>query len=262
MDDSAARARRCVAVTRAADDALALAVALDGLGLRPVITPLLRIVYRDAGALADRLAEWAEYDWIACTSRHAVAALARSCERANVSTRLLGMLRIAAVGGATASALASLGIPASVVPEESDAAHLAQSLLNTAPDAGARVLFPRASEARDELPAALRARGLVVDDVVVYDTLPCSEGASTLAAALEANDVAVVTLASGSAARAFATLIHPALWPRTKLVSIGPKTTNAAQSLGLAIAAEADSPGVGALAMAARRTVLDSLAHA
>jgi len=260
--DSAAGAIPRVAVTRSAESALALAVALDNVGLTPLITPLLRIAYRDSGALAERLAVWAEYDWIACTSRHAVEALAQACVRANVSVHLLGMLRVAAVGGATASALASLGIPVSVVPEEADAEHLAQSLLDTHPLPGARVLFPRAADARDVLPTVLRAQGLAVDEVVVYDTLPCPEGATTLVAALSQNDLAAVTLASGSAARAFATMVDRALWSRTKLVSIGPTTTDVAHSLGLVIAAEADAPSVGALAMAARRTVLDSLTHA
>ncbi|MEO6445964.1 MAG: uroporphyrinogen-III synthase [Gemmatimonadaceae bacterium] len=258
MTDDRDAGRPVVAITRAREDALSLAVALDAHGLRPLVAPLIRIVPRPAEGLAQVLGQWEQYDWIACTSRHAVDALAEGCRVAGIAPHLLGMLRVAAVGGATASALASLGIPVSVVPERGDAEQLAAALLATAPGAGARVLFPRAAAARDSLPAALRAAGLLVDDVIAYETLPCEAGAAELASALSRQEVAVVTLASGSAARAFGALVPADLHSRTRLVSIGATTSEIARSMGLRVVDEAESPNVEALARAARRAVTET----
>lgn len=252
--------RPVAAVTRARVDALSLAIALDSCGLHPLAAPLIRIAPRPGDELAQRLAQWEHYDWIACTSRHAVDALAEGCRVAGVAPHLLGMLRVAAVGGATASALASLGMPVSVVPEQADAEQLATALLATRPPKGSRVLFPRSATARDALPSALRAAGLLVDDVVAYETLPCEDGAAVLEAALRADGVAVVTLASGSAAHAFGLLIPAELHARTRLVSIGATTSEIARSLGLRVVEEAEVPDVHALARAARRAVPETRA--
>lgn len=244
---------------------MSLAAALERVGLEPVITPLLEIRYRDPATLAARLDDsegGARYDWLVCTSRHAVEAVAQASAELGVAPALLPVARVAAVGRTTASALAALGIAAAVVPATSGAAHLAEAIVAAGGGRGARALFPRAREARPELPAALRRHGVEVDDVVCYDTEEAPEGGRRLEEALRARHLAAVTLASGSAARAFHSLIAPVLRASVPLVSIGPATTAAAVAHGLVVSAEALEATVDALARAALPQALDSLSHA
>lgn len=254
-----------VAVTRAAEDAEALAAALEVAGLRAVRTPLLHFLPLDRAALVERLRGAARYSWLACTSRHAASALAEAMASGGVRAEALPVRRIAAVGQGTARVLEGAGLHVDLVPDAADAEHLAHALLAepTAHDAlPPRLLFPRAVEAREVLPAMLRAAGWQVDDVPCYETRPYAAGGRALDEALARGEVEAVTLASGSAARAFATLVSPVRHASARLVSIGPTTTAAARAAGLAVAAEAPSATMEALALATRRLLLDSLSHA
>lgn len=78
---------------------------------------------------------------------------------------------LAAVGPGTASALAAVGLKASVVGR-GGAASLAREL---PVERGARVLFPCAESPRDDLVRELDARGVEVDRVVVYRTVSRTE---------------------------------------------------------------------------------------
>lgn len=264
MHDKPARRLPRVAVTRAASDAAALMAAVERAGGEGVSFPLLRFEYLDDGVLGARFAspDVAErYDWLVCTSRHAVAACARAWAAGRGTAAIAGA-KVAAVGNATADALRSLGAVPAIVPAMADARHLATALLEAGVGATTRVLFPRAREARGELPAILRAHGVEVDDVVCYDTIAMPEGGRALSRALTDGELDVVTLASGSAARAFASSVTSDARERARLVSIGSTTTDVARRCNLSIVAEASVPSLDALALAAVRVASDSLSHA
>lgn len=249
-----------VAVTRAEEDAEALASALTGAGLTAIGAPLLRVTPLPPDALAAELRSGG-FDWTVCTSRHAVEALGAACASLQAPPAEAVRGRLGAVGRRTAGALEALGLHVDLVPAVSDAMHLADAMLalDATPQ---RVLFPRAREAREALPAALRQAGWTVVDVVAYDTVPNEAGGAALCESLAAGTIAAITLASGSAARALASLVPRALWSRARLVSIGPTTTADAAACGLPIAAQAETPTMASLAEATRRILLDSLAHA
>lgn len=251
-----------VAVTRAEEDAAPLVTALGEVGLRAVRTPLLRVALTSPDALANTLTTEGPFDWLVCTSRHGVDALAAACAMRGVAPRDLGIAQVGAVGRRTAEALEAIGVRVDLVPAVSDALHLAEAMLGRAEGRTRRVLFPRAREAREALPEALRHAGWAVLDVASYDTLPLAEGGAQLAGALACGAVAAVTFASGSAARAFALSVPAELWRSARLVSIGPTTTADAAACGLSIAAQATAPTVAALADATRRILSDSFAHA
>jgi len=264
-----------VAVTRAAEDAAPLAAALEALGLHAVLTPLLHFVPLAVTTLAARLDGSVSYDWLACTSRHAVTALGEAMARRGLAPSALPVQRIAAVGTGTARALESLGLHVDLVPAHADAEHLAHALedggrvaqgegasAGGTGRAGPRLLFPRAVEARDTLPSLLREAGWLVDDVPCYETCAFAPGGVRLDEALMGGEVAAVTLASGSAARAFATMIPASRRAMARLVSIGPTTTAAAGAAGLAVAAEAPTATMEALAEATRRILSAPYSHA
>ncbi len=158
---------------------------------------------------------------------------------------------MAAVGPGTAAALEPLGFPALVLPETFRAEGLVAALEGRDWQ-GVRVFLPRALEARDALPEALRSRGAHVDAVPAYRTVASPEGVAAAREALAAGRLDAVTLTSGAIARAFVQGLGPARdrLATTALVSIGPVTTEALHALGLAPAIEARSATVPGLVAA------------
>jgi uroporphyrinogen-III synthase len=208
-------------VTRPEGQADELADRLCALGHEVVLCPLVRIEPFGDGPI-----DVAPYDWVIVTSANGAHALAR---------RLRGRpRRLAAIGPATAAALAAHGLPADLVPRASTQ----EGLLAELPQPAGSVLVAAAEGARRLLVDELGA-----DFVALYRTVELRP------AELPAGDL--VLLASGSAARAFAVLglDIPA-------VSIGPQTTSVAEAAGVRVLAEAASHDVDGLLNAVAR--LDS----
>jgi uroporphyrinogen III methyltransferase/synthase len=157
--------------------------------------------------------------------------------------RSLAGARVAAIGPGTAAALAAHGIAADVVPERFVAEALVEALAEVP---ARRALVARASQAREVLPEALRSRGIEVDVLPLYETVaePLSE--RTLAAARSAD---YVTFTSSSTVRFFleAAGADAALSPRTRVVSIGPVTSEALRESGLEAHVEAERHDVEGL---------------
>ena len=213
-----------VAVTRARDQASGLAARLRGLGAAAVEAPAIRI--RELPGPAPDLAR---YDLVCLTSPNGVRLLFERLHRAGRDARAFGGaggLRIAAIGPGTAAALREHGLIADVVPERFVAEGLVDALGNVPVT---QALIARAAEARDVLPDALRARGTAVDVMALYETVaePLSERQRA-----EVADADYVTFTSASTVRFFFDAIGHGLPERTRLVSIGPVTTQALQERG------------------------------
>jgi len=206
---------RTVVVTRPREQADALAVPLRGLGAEVVLAPVIRIVPRPLDEQARRvLAAVATYDLLVFTSVNGVRVFADDLDEVGQGVSALrapGVAAaaarrpvLAAIGPATAAALEARGLACDVVPED----YVAEGLLaalerrGVAP-VGARVLIPRAAEARSVLPDTLRERGASVDLLPVYDTLPADE-LEVPGARLERADF--ITFTSSSTVRAFVAL--------------------------------------------------------
>ena len=217
-----------VLVTRPAGAADPLVVELEARGYRVSAVPT--VVTRP---LAVSWPDLAAFDWVVVTSASGVQAL----------PAIPGGPRWAAVGESTAGALRARGATVDLVPSEANGAALADSL----PDpAGKRVLLVRASGADPDLPAGLRARGAVVEEVTAYETVEGpAESTGMLRDALGDRDVAAVVFASGSAVRGFVKLGGGTALPA---ITIGPRTSLVARNQGFQVIAEAAAPGVAELA--------------
>jgi uroporphyrinogen III methyltransferase/synthase len=180
--------------------------------------------------------------------------------------RSLAGARVAAIGPGTARALAEHGVLADVLPER----FVAEALVDALADVEVqRALIARASDARDVLPDALRARGAEVDVVALYETVaePLSERARE-----QASEADYVTFTSSSTVRFFLQALQAgngeagagsvgaggrALSPHARVVSIGPVTSATLREHGIEPHVEAerhDIDGVvGALLADTRR---------
>jgi uroporphyrinogen III methyltransferase/synthase len=213
-----------VAVTRARAQASGLAARLRGLGAAVVEAPAIRIVPLE---LAQPLTVDG-YDLICLTSPNGARLLFDRLAEQGLDARALAGARVAAIGPGTAAALREHGIAADVVPERFVAEGLVEAL---AGQPARRVLVARAAEARDVLPEALRERGAEVDVVALYETVAEPLNDAQLEAALKAD---YVTFTSSSTVKFwFQAVGDQGAAGRSRLVSIGPVTSNALRERGL-----------------------------
>ena len=135
------------------------------------------------------------------------------------------------------------------MPERSVAEGLVEVLADVTP-AVRRALIARASEGREVIPDALRARGAEVDVLALYETVPESPPARVLQEAFTADYIAFT---SASTVRFFlqaATGGGADLSPDTRIVSIGPITSDALREHGLEPHVEASPHDIDGLVQA------------
>lgn len=244
-----ARAVR-VLVPRGGRQGRELAAALAAVGLEPVTAPL--ISFRDPDDVAplraglSRLADGA-YGWLVLTSERTVDALVdHGLGEVPVHTR------VAVVGPSTGRRARAAGLNVDVTPEWDRTATGLLAALRDEPPTSA--FAPRSSIARPELVDGLRAAGWTVDAPDAYVT----ETATALPD--DAAEVDVVVLTSSSTAETWARVAPAGSSP--VVVSIGPRTTETADALGLTITREAATPDVPALVTAVRTALARSTADA
>jgi uroporphyrinogen III methyltransferase/synthase len=250
-----ALAGKRVLVTRTLEQAGSTASLLRERGAEPVLVPTIEIhpptdsapLARAVGALATA------YDWVAFTSANAVSETVREVVRQGLNARAFGAVKVAAVGPGTAAALAAHGVHADLGPKEFRGEGLAQAMLKElAP--GSRVLVPRAKEAREVLPNALRAAGMQVEVVTAYETRkPPPETVARLMALLEKGSLDAVMFTSGSTVDNLCDLLGEraeSLLARVTVASIGPVTTAAAERRGVRVDATASEATVLGLVLA------------
>jgi uroporphyrinogen-III synthase len=205
-------------VTRPREQARPLVERLEAIGADVVECPLIEIE-----RTSDDPIDGSGYDWVVVTSSNGADEIAR---------RGRNLPRVAAVGPGTAEALRVHGIEPAFVPRVSSQ----EGLLAEFPRPAGRVLFAAAEGARRR-----PIRELGADFVPLYRT-------RLLRPDPPAGDV--VILASGSAARAYASL-----GGRAPAVTIGPETSRVARAVGLSVAAEAERHDLSGLVEAVRRVM-------
>jgi uroporphyrinogen III methyltransferase/synthase len=230
---------KTVVVTRSAQAAPQLSTLLRDVGARALEVPAITLAPPSDGgdALAAAVAKLyaGAYAWAVFTSPNAVQRVFELVP----DTRSLRAVKVAAVGPATAEALAAYRVVADLVPSR----YLAESLLEEFPPtarpatAARRVFLPQAAGARDELRRGLAEAGWEVDAVEVYHTIPSPIERELLEAAERAD---AICFASSSAvdsyldqAGAAGTTVPPVV------ACIGPVTAAAARRRGLDVSAEA-----------------------
>lgn len=233
-------AGRRILVVRPAAQGLASAEVLRAAGAESVLVPLIELRPPGDGgaALADAARRLGEYRWLVCTSANGADLLLEALGDATLPPGL----RVAAIGPATAAALAAGGMTVSLVPER----YVAESLLEAFPapaatatggDVGGagRILLVRAAIARDVLPDGLRAMGWSVDVVAAYRAEPRILAAAERAAVAGCD---TVIFTSPSVVDAFCDQPEPLPVPET-VAAIGPVTAAAARRRNLTVHVEA-----------------------
>lgn len=237
-----------VLVGRASEQASETARAVRQRGAEPIVIPLIAVDdVVDTPRIARAVSELWSYDVCAFTSENGVDRFLSAVRSAGKDARAFGRSRVAAIGPGTAASLLAHGISADIVPSIFRGEALAAAILADSEVAerlrargSARALLPRAKVAREVLGETLRAKGVLVDVVPVYETRPLPEKAALLRA-LEARRVDVILLTSSSTADSIADAVadRKELLSGVVLASIGPITTETAKKRGLSVAVSA-----------------------
>jgi len=209
---------------------------VGALGGEPVVAAAIEIVAPDSWTIADAaLRRVGTYDWLAFTSANAVRMLVDRADAIGVPRDELRSRRLAVVGPATAAVVRTTLRPPDFAPTVNTAEMLGEEITDVD---NTRVLLPRGNLADDTLPAALRARGAFVDEVVVYRTVP-GPGITAIVAGVRESAVDALLFASASAVRFVAdalvadtasTGLRRQRWPVA--ACLGPVTASAAQACG------------------------------
>lgn len=226
---------RRVVVTRPRERAGPLVAALEAEGVDVILFPAIELAPpTDPAPLEAAAARLRDYDWVVFTSAYGVRGLADALVRQGV--RLAdGAPHAACVGESTAAAAREAGWTAAVRPHQATGAALARALLQCGVGAGSRILFPRAADAREELPRLLREAGAAVDEVEAYRKTGPTEGDELLRQHITAGNIDVLTFTSPSTVNNFMALFGPEARGIPAVV-IGPTTAAAAEAAGLRVA--------------------------
>ena len=226
---------KTIVVTRAREQASASAALFSRLGARVIQFPSIRIEPMPSYAELDQaITVLSSFRWVIFTSANGVRFFRMRLDALGLDARAFAGVRLAAIGPATARALADMGLRADFVPESFVAESVVQGLLARGMN-GARVLLPRAMEARDVLPRALREAGASVDVVPAYRTVPSQEGKEEVLEALESGGIDCVTFGSSSTVRNFFAAVGTETMerhPEVRLAAIGPVTAQTLRDAG------------------------------
>ena len=226
---------KTVLVTRARSQASKLTARLEQLGAKVIETPAIRLeAPADAyKALDEAIARLADYQWLIFTSANGVERFFDRLLAAGKDARALGYANLAAIGTATAEKLKQYGLVADVIPQEFRAEGIIEALKGKLPP-HAKILLPRAQEAREILPEKLRELGAAVDVAPAYQTVCGDVDGEALREQLAGGVIDLVTFTSSSTVRNLIQILGSAAPLQTvKTACIGPVTADTARQNGV-----------------------------
>ena len=150
-----------IIVTRSRKQASKLTRKLENLGAEIIEIPTIEIE-----PIEFKIDNIQNFDWIIFTSQNGVDQFFSKLE----DVRMLGGIKIAAIGNATAESLKSHGIRPDLIPKN----FVAESLIDEFSKINIsrqKILIPRAEIARDILPAGLKNLGAEVEVIATYRTI-------------------------------------------------------------------------------------------
>jgi uroporphyrinogen III methyltransferase/synthase len=239
-----------VLITRPEGQGDEMASDLRDRGADPVELPTVQIVPpSDPKQLEDAVLRAGEYDWAVFTSVNGVEAFFAVLDAQRRDARILGGVKVAAIGPATRAALAKRGVRADVMPGEYRGEAVFEAMQAHGSLQGKRVLIARAEVARETMPALLREAGAAVDVVPAYRTLPADPARfAEIRALLERGALhAVAFTSSSTVSRLVEGLGDASLLRDVVVAAIGPITAGTAAALGIpaqVVADEYTAPGL------------------
>jgi uroporphyrinogen III methyltransferase/synthase len=230
-----------VVVTRPLAEGRLSAPSLEALGAEVLLAPTVEILpVRDHGPLDTAIGSLSDYDWLVFTSANGVRFFLDHLIGTGNDLRILGGLRLAAIGPGTAQALAGYHLRADLVPESFRSESLVEALAPYV--SGARILLARADRGRRLLKDEL-GKLANVDQVAAYQNQDAEELPEEVVERILAGTVDWITLTSSAIAERLHALLPEAARARIgseiRIASLSPVTSETVRGLGWQPAAEA-----------------------
>jgi uroporphyrinogen III methyltransferase/synthase len=228
-----------ILITRALKQSHQFARRIMQLGGEPLSLPVLELrPYEDRAPLDQALDDLGRYAWVIFTSANGVSFFMSGMQERHLDVRSLRG-KLAAMGPATAAALARYGLQVDFMPQEYRAEALLDGLRRLVAS-GSRALLPRAAEARDLLPEGLLASGVRLDVAPVYRVVPGGwRYRGLVRELLEEGRVHYVTFTSSSTVTNFQAVFAgsdlPGLLGHSRIACIGPVTAATAAAAGMRV---------------------------
>jgi uroporphyrinogen-III synthase len=242
-----------IVLTRAVGQARELKARLEKMGAVVLLFPAVNFSEpTETKELDQAIKSLHEFDWILFTSANAARFFAGRCRKLEVEPSHDVRFRCAAVGPATASAVAAEGFPVDHVAQEFIGSALARELSDLL--SGGKVLLPRSERARPDLPAALRSVGALVTEIVAYHTGGVGMIDPGVMRAIRDAEVDVISFFSPSAIENMRAELGEELLSRlgtkAKMAAVGPTTAAALRGAGLHVAIQSPLATAESMAVA------------
>jgi len=243
-----------ILITRAHEQATALAKRLMSLGAEVIEIPTIEIVPPSSWEGLDRaINQLKSYDWIIFTSANGVISFWERLKEKGKNCSLPSSLKVCAIGPATADQLNKKGARVDYIPKE----FIAEAILKGFEKMdikGKTILIVRAKKARDVLPRGLRRMGAEVDVAEAYRTVKPKEGARQLKKLLTEKKIDAITFTSSSTVNHFAELLKgldlKKLFKDVAIACIGPITARTAKGWRMKVHIQPKEYTIPALAQA------------
>jgi len=218
-----------VLITRAAHQAAEFVTLLQPLVVQPLLFPTIEIrPTADLARLDDSLGHLHQYDWLLLTSANTVSILLERLALLGINPIHLAALKIGVVGPATAAALTTIGLTATLMPTTHTAEALLAALIAFTPLVNQRILLPQADIARPVLAEGLAAQGAQVTVLTAYQTMPITDG-------LFPPEAEIITFTSSSTVQGYVNCLAGQPFPPSQVICIGPSTAQTAYELGVPV---------------------------
>ncbi len=200
----------------------------------PVEIPL--IAFQPVAAsekLLKTLANLHTYDWIIFTSNVTVETFYSFLKKGQAL-----LPKIAVIGEKTKEVLVDMGETVDFVPEEYVAEGFIDEFLPHV-NQGERILIPKGNLARDYISAALKEKGAIVDEIIIYETFMPDESRGKLVKMLSEESLDILTFTSPSTIDHFMKIVEENQLrdklERCIVACIGPVSKRKAEQRGLKV---------------------------
>lgn len=226
---------KTIVVTRARAQASVLTEQLEALGAQVIEASAIKTQALPVDeSITNTLTDLGSYKMLVFTSAEGVRYFFDAWRQLGRDARKLGDIQVCAIGMATGKALESHGIIADVIPPNYQAESVVDVVapLMTGDD---KVLLVQPKVARPVIPEGLRAKGITVDVVRLYETVQDTTYGPLLKDVLAKGEVDYVTFTSSSTVTNTLDLLdgNVDLINAQRVVCIGPITAATCEEVGI-----------------------------
>ena len=231
-----------VIVTRSRTQSSSLVSKISDLGGNPIEIPTIKINKIENNIeLENEIKNIRDYTYLVLTSKNAVQIFFDKLYKMNLDSRALANLKVCAVGSATAKEIRNNGINPDIIPEQFVSEYLFEELKSVLKSTD-KVLIPRTKNARDFLVNKI-SKICSVKEIHIYETVLNNIKKDEILKGLNSLEEKYITFTSSSTVTNFVDIIgmdNIDELNKLKVISIGPITTETANSLGINVYREAN----------------------